>query len=196
VKYNRLYIKDTYYFTAKQLASIASELGIDIPVDSKGQRHPGTIFNNILKSMGVNTRKALGINQGSVVSVLAESCPRFISLLLEYDAISTSSIRDSKVDLYTQRAGRVILQWLSKSQADIEFPHFKTLTYSGNIVLEPKALGECELSAPSLIGKAVLPKRYKVIDQFTPEEQEVIRRYQKLVKETRKDGSRKVFRRN
>lgn len=204
--------KDGLVFAvAKDIEDYAASRGWRIKVDCNGQRHPGTVCNEHIRRVisHSNLRHHFGWRPEDVVSMhVNESNSGFVNQrivedLIQRGVINLSTVRNGYLDLYSLNAVKIII---STMLIDVDFiipdedivvdksypflnAHFKPHKWV-NDKINTKTLFTVNTESEQK------PKKSFIESNFTEEEKEVIRRYQRLLRETRQNGTRPYYKRN
>ena len=199
------------YALAKDIEDYAASKGWKIKVDCNGQRHPGTICNEHIKRLmkSNNLRRHFNWNSDDVSSIHTKHIENYpiINDLIEREIINYSNIKNGYLDVYSLNAVRIIISCMIQ---DIEFnvpdtdivvdtsykdllPEFEPHKWDTNKLntkvlfkLSPKVADEIKLK----------PMQSFLESNFTEEEKKAIRKYQRLIRETRENGTRPHIKRN
>lgn len=195
---------------ARDVEDYAASRGWRIKVDCDGNRHPGTICNEHIKRIiSKNNLRAHFLWRGTdVASADIKDTANYpiISDLIEKEIISYSTIKQGYLDLYSLNAVRMIISCMIQ---DIEFkvPDEDIVVDKSYELLSihyyPHKWDNKKLKTHTLF--KMKPKELKPIDgamksflesNFTEEEKAAIRKYQRLIRETRQNGTRPYIKRN
>lgn len=200
---------------AKDVEDYAASKGWRIKVDCNGQRHPGTICNEHIKRIlnSNNLRRHFSWHSLDVVSADVKDIDNYpiISDLIEREIINYSTLKQGYLDLYNLNAVRIIISCMIQD-ADFQIPDedivvdksYKMLSIHGySHKWDTKKLKTHTLF--KVKPKEVKPRELKPVDvamksflesNFTEEEKTAIRKYQRLIRETRQNGTRPYIKRN
>lgn len=190
---------------AKDIEDYAASKGWRIKVDCNGQRHPGTICNEHIKRMikNNNLRRHFNWHSNDVSSIHTKHIENYpiINDLIEREIINYSNIKNGYLDVYTLNAVRIIISCMVQ---DIEFnvpdsdivvdnsykdllPEFEPHKWDTN-KLNTKVLFKLSPKVSEQI--KLKPMQSFLESNFTEEEKKAIRKYQRLIRETRENGTR------
>lgn len=204
------FVNGDKFAIAKDVEDYAASKGWRIKVDCEGNRHPGTVCNEHVKRIiGKNDlRRHFNWHSTDVVSVDVKDAVNYpvINDLIEREIINYSTLKQGYLDLYSLNAVRMIIACMTQD-VSFEIPEedivvdksYKLLT----IYYYPHKWDTKKLNTHTLF--KVKPKELKSINKatksflesnFTKEEKEAIRKYQRLIRETRENGTRPYNKRN
>lgn len=194
---------------AKDIEDYASTQGWRIKVDCEGNRHPGTICNTHIKRIIGKTelRRYFRWNGFDVVSLAVKDTQNFsvISDLVYKEVINYSTVKTGYLDLYNLNAARMIISCMIQDiKFDIPDEDIEIDSCYKNIRINFRAHQwdakrknthtlfdvKCQAVKTSTSMKSFLESN------FTEEEKAAIRKYQRLIRETRQNGTRPYVKRN
>lgn len=192
-----LFEDDEWYTTARSIDMYARSLGASVRIDPDGSKHPGSVCNGILRDIFKNrvTASSLGLSAYSCVSLIPHKNEAVITFLLKMEYIKKSELRDGTLDLYTRKTAEVICAYLL-NDPDFVLPLVDvTPKYVPfKVFVAPKKLS---LNKDRPVASVFnLMYDTKVIDTLSPEEQEAVRKYNALVRTTRKQGRKHTTRKS
>lgn len=204
------FVSGAKFAIAKDVEDYAASKGWRIKVDCDGNRHPGTICNQHIKRIisRNDLRRHFSWRGTDVSSVDVKDIVNYpiINDLIQKEIINYSTLKQGYLDLYSLNAVRMII---SSMLQDVSFQipeedivvdksyELLTLRYHAHKWDTKK------LKTHTLFN--VKPKEMKPLDRamksflesnFTEEEKAAIRKYQKLIRETRQNGTRPYIKRN
>lgn len=194
---------------AKDIEDYAASKGWRIKVDCDGNRHPGTICNEHIRRLlnSNNLRRHFNWHSTDVVSAHANDTVNYpvISDLVEQKIINYSTIKHGYLDLYAENAIRMIISCMIQ---DINFTipeedividkSYQSVFIKYNAhkwdtkKLKTKPLFGIKI--PSTDSTASMQSFLE--SNFTEEEKAAIRKYQRLIRETRQNGTRPYIKRS
>lgn len=196
---------------AKDIEDYAVSKGWRIKVDCNGQRHPGTICNEHIKRIikSNNLRRHFQWHSDDVSSMHTKNIENYPILndLIDKEIINYSNIKNGYLDVYNMNAVRVIISCMIQ---DIDFtvPEEDIVedTSYQNLLpdlvahkWETKKLNTKVLfRINSKVSELIKPKPMQSFLEanFNEEEKAAIRKYQRLIRETRENGTRPYSKRN
>jgi hypothetical protein len=182
------------YTTAEQIEDFASLLGAKLCVDSNLCRHPGTVCTAAIKAILKDPalRNMYSLAPYDVIEIDVSQSPRniaFVNEMIHRKVLSRGSVKNQRVTMYSKTAANAIVQYLVKDdEVGISNDVCQVFTeeFSRLLIFTPKFVEDPDeglFKKTKIVGK--------VIDEFTPEEQAIIRRYVQRCRETR---SKRVLR--
>ena len=209
------FVSGAKFALAKDVEDYAASKGWRVKVDCDGHRHPGTICNEHIKRIisKNDLRRHFNWHSTDVVSADIKDIVNYpiLSDLIEKEIISYSTIKNGYLDLYNLNAVRMIISCMIQ---DVEFqiPDEDIVVDSSYELLTihyyPHKWDTKKLKTHTLFKvkpKEVKPRELKPVDvamksflesNFTEEEKAAIRKYQRLIRETRQNGTRPYIKRN
>lgn len=204
------FTKSVKFALARDVEDYAASKGWRIKVDCNGQRHPGTICNEHIKRMlnNNNLRRYFNWHSTDVISVDVKDIVNYpvINDLIEKEIINYSTLKQGYLDLYNLNAVRMIISCMLQ-EIEFEVPDEDIVVDKSYELLTihyyPHRWDTKKLRTHTLF--KVKPKELKPIDaatksflesNFTEEEKAAIRKYQRLIRETRQNGTRPYIKRN
>lgn len=194
---------------AKDIEDYAASKGWKIKVDCNGQRHPGTICNEHIKRIlnSNNLRRHFNWHSFDVISVDVKDITNYpvISDLIEREIINYSTLKQGYLDLYKLNAVRIIISCMIQD-ADFKVPD-EDIVIDKSYQLLPIHYYSHKWDSKKIKTHTlfrVKPKELKPLDgatksflesNFTEEEKAAIRKYQRLIRETRQNGTRPYVKR-
>ena len=193
---------------AKDIEDYATKHGWRIKVDCNGQRHPGTICNTHIKQIISKNylRKHFRWDGFDVVSALVKYPQNFsvINDLIGRETINYSTVKPGYLDLYNLNAARMIIAVMTQNaefdipDEDIEFDESYSHIY---IDFQPHRWDTKKINTYTLFEvKCQSAKKSKSMksfleENFNEEEKAAIRKYERLIRQTRENGTRPYHKR-
>ena len=212
----KFYQFKNFCFTfAKLIEDYAVVYGAKPQVEANGQRHPGSHVNRALKSVlfDMALRKAYTFGSHDICQLDVENPSNYavISQLIEDGVLTLSSIKDNKVYVYSMNAAEIAIKaMIKKHDFRLDRNHLVFDESFSKISVNPTSIrwkGEKNRNVPSLLDKKTIDvanaqveiveeegKRMtknsmkSVLSSMSPHEQEIVRKYNKMVKSTRENG--------
>lgn len=212
----KFYQFKNFCFTfAKIIEDYAVVYGAKPQVEANGQRHPGSHVNRALKSVlfDMALRKAYTFGSHDICQLDVENPSNYavISQLIEDGVLTLSSIKDNKVYVYSMNAAEIAIKaMIKKHDFRLDRNHLVFDESFSKISVNPTSIrwkGEKNRNVPSLLDKKTIDvanaqveiveeegKRMtknsmkSVLSSMSPHEQEIVRKYNKMVKSTRENG--------
>lgn len=212
----KFYQFKNFCFTfAKIIEDYAVVYGAKPQVEANGQRHPGSHVNRALKSVlfDMALRKAYTFGSHDICQLDVENSSNYavISQLIEDGVLTLSSIKDNKVYVYSMNAAEIAIKaMIKKHDFRLDRNHLVFDESFSKISVNPTSIrwkGEKNRNVPSLLDKKTIDvanaqveiveeegKRMtknsmkSVLSSMSPHEQEIVRKYNKMVKSTRENG--------
>ena len=212
----KFYQFKNFCFTfAKLIEDYAVVYGAKPQAEANGQRHPGSHVNRALKSVlfDMALRKAYTFGSHDICQMDVEDPSNYavISQLIEDGVLTLSSIKDNKVYVYSMNAAEIAIKaMIKKHDFRLDRNHLVFDESFSKISVNPTSIkwkGEKNRNVPSLLDKKTIDvanaqveiveeegKRMtknsmkSVLSSMSPHEQEIVRKYNKMVKSTRENG--------
>lgn len=187
------------YTFAAEIENFAVKFGYIPRVDPDGSRHPGRECNQYLRKAlqdpaVIKTFQMEGRDYIQVDKNITHNNGKFIQLLLDRGYITPQTLKNGKLDLYSLKAATIIIRMMLGRYC-FEIPpqciqYIENGAVFDHVIYTTKRLDKYanRYTTHKKLFISYRSPGYKVIEQFTPEEQEIIRRYNRLVKETRAMG--------
>lgn len=207
-----------YCFTlAQPIEDLAVVHGAHMQIEANGQRHAGSHVNRALKSVlfDMALRKAYTFGSHDICQLDVEDPSNYavISQLIEDGVLTLSSIKDNKVYVYSINAAEIAIKaMIKKHDFRLDRNHLVFDESFSKISVNPTSVrwkGTKNRNVPSLLDKKTIDvanaqveiveeeeegKRMtknamkSVLSSMSPHEQEIVRKYNKMVKSTRENG--------
>lgn len=177
-----------------EIENFAVSKGHTPRIDPDSTRHPGSECNRYLRDIMSDpiAAKRLGIKSSDYFQVDVMDCignRAFVEWMISSKFVAPQAVKDGRLDIYTMNAARIIVSMMLQRPEVIRIEELEIDERANifNVRLKPKSLDKKKPSWQKSLLRAKISD-FKVIDTFTPEEQEVIRRYNQKVKQTRDTG--------
>lgn len=189
------------YTTAIEIENYASEFGYEVVRDNKGHRHPGTVCNTCLKAILADsaTKRALKLSSDDYPQVDRHISPNnkaFQEWLVDEAIINPTSVKLGKLDLYSIKSAEAILSSLLRYPYSVPTKDIRYIEIQIPIVTTSKLFAKKEgMHKPLKVERKVEEFDNSdcngidsVISMLTIEEQIAVRKYRRLLTETRNSG--------
>lgn len=214
----KFYQFKNFCFTfAKLIEDYAVVYGAKPQVEANGQRHPGSHVNRALKSVlfDMALRKAYTFGSHDICQLDVEDPSNYavISQMIEDGVLTLSSIKDNKVYVYSMNSAEIAIKaMIKKHDFRLDRNHLVFDESFSKISINPTSVrwkGAKNRNVPSLLDKKTIDvanarveiveeeeegKRMtknamkSVLSSMSPHEQEIVRKYNKMVNSTRENG--------
>ena len=212
----KLYHFSNFCFTlAKPIEDLAIVYGAKPQVEANGQRHPGSHVNRVLRGVmfdhALRRAYTFGSHDICQLDVSNPSNYAVVSQLIEDGVMNLSSIKGGKVYVYSINAAEIAVKAMlgnpnfyldrNKIVFDESFTEIAVTPVQVNwegvknknvpSLLDKKVIHTANTEIDTEEGKgAVMTKNAmkSVLSSMTPYEQEIVRKYNQMVKATRENG--------
>lgn len=196
----------SYYTTALEIENYGASFGASIRRDPNGTRHPGSVINGHIKTIKKDQalRRRFNISTSDCIQLDVNHPGNFtvINDMLSENIINHSALKGGLLDLYSRKTcDAVVCMMLKRIDFQSNTDDIVSVeTYAG-VDIKPTVkrfdkvrerveesqslLARKNVQAVSEITENAMPS---VLSMMSADEQEIVRKYQTLVKTTRENG--------